>query len=265
MGLNTKMALAGRARLRRPPGGLHTARWQAAFTRRELLVVATVVLVVVAGSVIWLERAKLTSQRLCCNCNLKQIGTAYRVWEDDNFGVYPAQLPEAKGGCSNLLHRVQDGAYAWTNYVMLADCLGPNPGILVCPADERKAATSFSNLMSNTNISYFVGLDAQAMYPQSLLGGDRNLGPGPTPDPNYGFSPADGRGRNVLVQGRASWSLKMHSPGTIDGNGNLLFADGSVQQVYSSNLYDPWLKDPWATEDGAKPVAHAPGQRIIFP
>jgi hypothetical protein len=48
------------------------------------------------------------------------------------------------------------------------------------------------------------------------------LGPGTTPDPEYGFSPADGRGNDVVINGPVCWSLKMHSRGNPAGWGNIL-------------------------------------------
>jgi hypothetical protein len=43
---------------------------------------------------------------------------------------------------------------------------------LICPTDKRKPSTGFQWLQ-NSNISYFVGLDADETKPQSLLAGDR--------------------------------------------------------------------------------------------
>jgi len=45
---------------------------------------------------------------------------------------------------------------------------------LICPADDRFAATNFT-FLSNSNISFFIGLDATETDPQSFLSGDRNL------------------------------------------------------------------------------------------
>ena len=39
----------------------------------------------------------------------------------------------------------------------------------------RTAATDFAGGLSDANISYFVGLDAEDIYPQMILSGDDNL------------------------------------------------------------------------------------------
>src|SRR6185436_8947705 len=68
------------------------------------------------------------------------------------------------------------------------------PKVLFCPSEEsgRTAATTFAQVPGPTtpvgtyyqndlNVSYFVGVDAQDIYPQMLLTGDHNLGNGNPP------------------------------------------------------------------------------------
>jgi hypothetical protein len=129
-------------------------RKAAAFTRRDLVVVIAVFILVGLILVPALQRANEKSNRICCICNLKQIGTAYRIWENDNGGRYPAFAPQTNGGWSDFLSRPNASAYCWTNYATMADNMGQAPGVLACPTDERKPANSFSNLV-NTNLSYF--------------------------------------------------------------------------------------------------------------
>src|SRR5665213_88601 len=211
----------------------HRSRVEA-FTRKELVVVIVVLVALVLFIVPALRRVNQTSSSICCNCHLKQLGTAYRIWENDRGNRYPAFVPLTNGGWSDLLSRPNASSYAWTNYAIMSDELGQSPLILVCPADVRKPAPAFSPFIANTNISYFVGIVPNDTLPQSLLGGDRNLGPGTTPDAQYGFSPADGRGNDVVIDGPVCWSLKMHSRGNAAGRGNILLADGSAQQITSA-------------------------------
>jgi hypothetical protein len=105
-------------------------------------------------------------------------------------------------------------------------------------------------------------------FPQSLLAGDRNLGPGRVPDPNYGYSPKSGQGNDVAVpiSGPVSWSLKMHSAGNAAGSGNILLGDGSVQQVSSASLNKNWLRNAVPTTNW--PAGHlppTPSIRLVFP
>jgi hypothetical protein len=230
------------------------------------LVVAIAALVVLSLLLVpALQRSNQKSSRITCINHLKMIGTAYRIWSNDNGDHFPASTPQTNGGWSDFLNRTNASTFCWTNYALMANELGRNPWILVCPSDERRPANSFSNFIANTNISYFVGVNADDTYPQALLGGDRNLGPGTTPDPEYGFSPTNGRGNDVVINGPVCWSLKMHSRGNPTGGGNIMLGDGSAQQVTSGNLYGNWVKAALTEKSAHDKATNATGIRLIFP
>src|SRR5690242_6752942 len=105
-------------------------------------------------------------------------------------------------------------------------------------------------------------------FPLSILGGDRNLSPGPEPKNNYGFSPADGSGNDVILQTNipVCWSLKMHSQGNAIGAGNILLGDGSVQQCSSARFMSDYQAT--AVDAGNYPsgyVNKSNSFRLIFP
>jgi type II secretory pathway pseudopilin PulG len=239
-------------------------RSTAAFTRKELLVVLTVLLVLGLFLIPGFQAASQKSKRITCICHLKQIGLAYRIWANDNGGQNPASAPLTNGGWRELLSNANAGTYAWTNYATMSNELGQSPLTLICPADERKPVNSFSNL-ANINCSYFVGVSAKDTYPQSILGGDRNLGPGTTPDPDYGYSPTNGNGNDVTITGPVCWSLKMHSRGNPAGAGNIIFGDGSSQQVTSGSLNRNWLTNAFTAKPALDNATNSPGMRLIFP
>jgi hypothetical protein len=236
-----------------------------AFTRRELIVVIAVLVVVGLILVPALRRAIGTSRSICCNCNLKQIGTAYRVWANDNGNRYPAFVPVTNGGWRDLLSRTNAGRYCWTNYAIMAENLGYSPVVLVCPSDKREPAHSISNIFANTNLSYFVGVIANSDTPGLILSGDRNLGLGTTPDAQYGFSPTNGSGNDVVINAPVCWSLKMHSRRNSAASENILLADGSAQQVTSVALNNTWLKNALEAQTAPHPSTNSPGLRLIFP
>jgi len=152
----------------------------------------------------------------------------------------------------------------------MADELGQQPKLLLCPSDERNPANTFTNF-ANSNLSYFVGVSAKDTQPDSLLGGDRNLGAGTKPGRDYGFSPESGQGNDVAIQtnsqtGPVCWSLKMHSRGNSDGAGNILLGDGSVQQVSTLTFRTNW--QPVAGLTTNWPAGHMPSSpsvRVLFP
>lgn len=218
----------------------------------ELAVVIVVSALVGVMMVPSLRVARQKAQRITCVGNMMCVGTAYRLWAGDHNDLMPFQASMTNGGWRELLASSNAGPYCWTNYAILREELGESPKVLVCPADERKPAANFivkgatndtgnAAFKDNTTVSYFVGVTASYIYPQSIQGGDRNLGPGVIPDPNYGYSPTNGNDVFIPTNGAVSWSLKMHSDGNPAGVANILLGDGSAQQVSAANSMQNWL------------------------
>jgi len=239
-----------------------------AFTRIELLVVVAIIAVLV--SMLWpaLVPPKHHVREINCIFNLKEIGTGYRLWAGDNGDLVPSQQSVSKSGWGDFLTNADQGAICWTNYAIMQNELGQSPRLVVCVLDERLPAQDFTNKFDNNHISYFVGVSANDSYPQSILGGDRNLGGGTVPDSQYGFSPKSGKGNDVAIpiSGPVSWSLKMHSAGNRAGVGNVLLGDGSVQHVSTADFNQKWLRN--ATPTTNWPAGHVPATpsiRLVFP
>jgi len=234
-----------------------------------MIVVIAVLAVVAAMLLLALApRRHFPYTRISCLNNLKEIGTAYRLWAGDNGDLVPSQQTMALNGWAEYLTNANQGSNCWRNYAMMQNELGQSPKLVVCPADERQAALSFTNGFDNTHVSYFIGVNANDIYPQSIAGGDRNLGPGTVPDPDYGFSPKSGKGNDVTIpiSGPVSWSLKMHSVGKTAGAGNILLGDGSAQQCSSASFNQPWLRNAAGTNNWpAGQVPATPSIRLIFP
>lgn len=92
--------------------------------------------------------------------------------------------------------------------------------LLTCPAEFEKTVPygvfkSETFNLNNSNISYFVGLNADKAHPRTLLSGDDNFAIGGVPAKSglLTFSP----------DAPISWTTERHQ-----GCGNLLFGDGSV-------------------------------------
>lgn len=240
----------------------------AGFTFVEMLVavlVAMGLMMLFLDSIPWRNRQR--RQRITCVNNLKQIGTAYRIWANDNGDVFPAQAMLSQGGWRDYILSGTGGLHCFTNYAIMQNELGQSARVVVCPQDERVATTNFDwPNFNNHTVSYFVGPEITDQIPQGILGGDRNLALG---NPNTGgsLSPEDGRGSDTMVAGAVFWTRKMHS--SVNGNqtagaGNILLGDGSAQQVTSREMTKTWLPAAMAA---AQARAHRPvaGQRLIFP
>jgi len=187
-----------------------------AFAISDLLASVAVLALFAGILVAQLDPAAQNASRLKCVNNLKQIGLGYRIFSTDHQDRFPMSLSTNRGGTKELI----PDRPAYVHFQVLSNELAV-PKVLVCPADGREAAPDFRSLQ-NTNLSYFIGLDADETRPQMLLAGDRNV--------TNGVAPSGGILR--LTSDRvAGWTSALH-----DGHGNLALADGSVQQVSSTRL-----------------------------
>ena len=188
-----------------------------AFTLIELLVVIATIAVCVGILIPALLRARARGNTISCAGNLKQVWVSIRVWANDHAGRYPMQVSTNEGGSLEFVQ----GPNAFRHFQVMSNELS-TPGVLRCWEDKlRRAATNFASL-SNTNVSYFVGLDATPTNSQALLSGDRNIN---------NRLPARNGMLLLTTNQSVGWTKQMHVRA-----GYICFADGSVQQVTNSAL-----------------------------
>jgi len=161
---------------------------------------------------------KARSTRILCVNNLKQIGRAENVWAGDHGDKYSFQVAETNGGTMSFI----TGPNAWRHFQILSNEVF-TPGVLICPADDLHtvAATNF-NSFNNSNLSYFIGLDAINADPQSVLSGDCNITNG---------TPIKNELLELTTNRPAGWTADTHKQ-----VGNIALSDGSVQQVSITGL-----------------------------
>jgi competence protein ComGC len=188
-----------------------------AFTLIELLVTFGMIALLAALLVPALGRAKEKSRRISCTCNLKQTGLSSRLFANDHADLFPMGVSTNQGGSIEFLNSGE----AFRHFRALSNQLSTTR-VLVCPADTRKPALAFS-VLSNTNVSYFLGLDADETMPQLWLAGDRNLATNGVPLLT---------GLVQLTPGAAvGWTRALHR-----GVGNVALSDGSVQGMTTAGL-----------------------------
>jgi competence protein ComGC len=195
------------------PGSAFPSRHSriAAFTLIELVVVIGIAVVLVFLLFPAMSRAKQRAWRISCTSNLKQIGLSFKTWELDNSNSFPAHVSITNSGTMELAA----GSKAFMHFVVMSNELS-TPKVLLCPADVGRAYATNFNKLGNSNLSYFVGLDADSSMPQMFLSGDRNLTNGLPVTNSILYLPS-----NRAV----GWTHELHNC-----QGNIGLADGSVQQ-----------------------------------
>lgn len=186
-----------------------------AFTIIELLVTIIIVIVFVALFVPANRRAKERAMRITCTSNLKIIGVAFKTWALDHSNQFPTRLSKTVAGSEQNASEVFRHFQIWSNELV-------SPLIVLCPADTRRPAKDFGPGFSNSNVSYFVNLEATDDLPQMFLAGDRNI--------TNGAPPINGI-LTLSTNSIVGWTHEMHKE-----VGQVLLADGSVQQVSRSSL-----------------------------
>ena len=181
-----------------------------AFTRTELLVTITCLALLAAIILPAVAKRTAHSARIGCLNNIKNIGLAFRVWSADNHDLFPMQVSTNDGGTKELI----SSESVWPHYRAMSNELS-TPKILLCPNDNRTDATNFISDLTDTNISYFLNVDA-VENPSDMLAGDRNLTNRP---------PAGSWLIPITKNSFLGWTEEMHF-----GKGNLVFGDGHVAQ-----------------------------------
>jgi prepilin-type processing-associated H-X9-DG protein len=234
-----------------------TGKENRAFTLAELTVILGIIALLGATLLPALARVRGGSQRVVCADNLKRIGQAFQAFAPNHSSRWPMMVPSSEGGPPNQTaffgSSTYGASYLCQVFGVMSNELG-TPKILVCPSDEHSPQTNFYTVANNnfnpagsglynTKISYFLGKDASSTNPKMILAGDRNIygnAPGldtlPSPIPNGGYgnglSSAVVMGTNFTGSAAPCWTpMKMHQ-----GQGNVLFTDGSVQGLTSPGL-----------------------------
>jgi prepilin-type N-terminal cleavage/methylation domain-containing protein len=190
---------------------------QKGMTLFEVLIVVAVLAILAALLLPGLMKPKRYPRAQCIN-NLRMVGLSFRQWAIDNDGHFPMGVSMTNGGTMEL---ASIGGTS-SHYLVMSNDLN-TPKILHCPQDEwRPIATSFLTNFTETNISYFVGLNATETLPSSFLTGDRNI--------TNGILPAN-RILQLSSNTPIGWTEKLH-----DRQGNVGLADGSVHAISSMKL-----------------------------
>jgi prepilin-type N-terminal cleavage/methylation domain-containing protein len=233
-----------------------------AFTLIELLVVIAIIAILAALLLPALAKAKKAARRTACLNNIKQVGLAFKVWQNDHGDKYPTAVSTARWGAMENIYSQNGGGalagYGVTNVFCVMSNELVNPKVLTCPSDLSRTfqpgdttaasgslATSATNWagFGSQNLSYFVEGNASDKFPKMMLIGDRNIGTAALPPGtvaalamnmgNGGFAtgPVVGVGlpASNMLRTQTQW-WEWTDADIHEDAGNLGMTDGSSQQ-----------------------------------
>jgi len=196
------------------------SRFTKAMTLLEVLVVIVIIGIMFFVMFPYHPGGHYKAKQVACLSNLRQISIAFNSFASDHSTNFPWQLSMTNGGTLELITTGSPGP----QFEIVSNYLAPHLVVLHCPFDiSRAAALNLTAPFHTTNISYFCGLDATPLQPQSILAGDRNLQvSGLRVSPGLLFVAT-----NTLI----AWTRDSHKTGI----GSAAFADGHGE-VSRTNL-----------------------------
>ena len=140
-----------------------------------------------------------------------------RMWANDNDDKFPWQVSCETNGTLE----VAESPEVFRHFLAVSNELS-SPKVLACSSDMKVSRESDWTKLNNGHLSYFVGLDANDGFQQTILSGDRNI---------TGGVPASNGIVRFGATNQAGWGSDLHNR-----QGNIGLGDGSAMQVTEKSL-----------------------------
>lgn len=152
-----------------------------------------------------------TAQRSCLN-NLKILSIEFLRYSYDHHRKYPFQISTNKAGTKEMIYNPNK---IYESFIIPKYMIN-DPKILKCPIDYRRSENILTNVR-NTNISYFITLNAKPNVNNMTLFGDRNI--------RY----TEKYKSNVIFTNNGARYISWDAKVGLHGNyGNIIFTDGHI-------------------------------------
>ncbi len=206
------------------------------FTLIELLVVIAIIAILASILLPVLSKAREKANLSTCKSNLKQIGTGFQLYANDNNSFFPYQENDKRFISTELITGANwaNGAYIKMN----------NREVFACPNAQQATgagayvkgeSTSYHGngrvFLENPKVTRIRKLSLVILLHESAwLNRDIYLRPGPADWSNWSWN--------------GNTKLHMFDAKT-KGSGNLLYGDGHIEQKFNYELRDYMFKvDP---------------------
>jgi hypothetical protein len=154
-----------------------------------------------------------------CLSNLKQTSLGAWLFANDHDGKFPWEMPLSRHGTREL----SGSPEVFRHFISMTNELN-TPKILICPTDRQRKALEIFSGFSNSNLSYFLNLAAEASTNEAVIPmfGDRNV---------TGGSLSNGFLRTFSSIKEIGWTKELH-----EGFGHFGMADGSAMRASPNEL-----------------------------
>ncbi len=188
---------------------------RAGFTLIELLAVVVVLFIIFAMVLPSSGDPNRKAFLIVCMNQQRQNALGLTLWRGDHGDKFPWEVPMTNSGTmeSSEAGNVAPSFQSLTNYV-------DSPRNFICPTDKLKVVASNKASLTESNLSYFLAMEAATNLAAAVLSGDRHL--------TFNTTPVKPGLVTWRVGEKVAWTRELHENSKVP-RGILSFYDGHCE------------------------------------